>query len=542
MADVGHVQPGSAGIPGAALLNGWRSLLAALSGGLLALAYVFPSCFVLAWIAFVPLLLALSNTGINASYRYGLLAGLVFYMGAGYWITDFLVLFKGYGQAESFVVAIVFWMYCAQLPALLAASLTWFRHWLRLSDLLLFPLLIVGFYAGFPMLFPVQLGESQAAFLPALQAVEWTGVYGLDFIIGLANVVLFRLFFEGRAGQSFATFAAASVIALWLVCGLFASAKWDSEIAEWPQRRIGMVQPNEAAELGKPRVYPGYSRAYPPEMEMSGRLAAAGAELVIWPEGRYKGYFDESRIAEAFAAEAARLGVPLVLQDIEREQSSESSSESERFNSVAFLRDGTQQGHYRKMKRIAFGEALPLLGYWPRAETWARQYFGTFLRDVSPGNGPAVFELGDMRLLPLVCYETLFPVFTARALPADPAGSILVGVSNGSWFGNTRQPFQHANAAALRAVENRVPMVHVLNNGPSMAIAPNGRVIFQSELGQAGGFIVDLPHSPVSGGSFFSRYPHWFITGVYGSLLLMLVAALRPKLAGRRVAIPSPNP
>ncbi|MEX1034010.1 MAG: apolipoprotein N-acyltransferase [Cellvibrionaceae bacterium] len=508
------------------IVSGW-----AAARLLLALAYLFPSWFVLCWIAFVPLLVATDKATVAESYTYGLAAGLAFYMSAGHWIVDFLILFKGYDQAHGFAVAILFWIYCAQLPALLFASFTWLRRNLALPSLVLFPLLVVCFYTSFPMLFPVQLGESQSRFLPALQAIEWTGVHGLDFIIGLSNISLFYLLTWRNGLRSVpANGAAALTIALWLIYGLVTTPNWDRETAQWPRRAIGLVQPNEAPVPGEQkRVFPGYSWAYPHEMEMTERLVAAGAELVIWPEARYKRYFDDARVRDAFASEVARLGRPLMFQDLEL--GSDADRDAPKYNSVAFLQaDGSHQGTYRKIHRVPFGETLPFAEGPGWANTLIKTYFGGFLREISAGDGPVVFSHDGLHIVPLVCYETLFPMFVAEALPAPAEGSLLVGVSNDSWFGSTRQPFQHVNASILRAVENRVPMVHVLNNGPSTAVAPNGRIVFQTKLDEAGGFIVDLPHATHSGGSFYSRHPTWFINTVYGVLAILLLAALSKRL------------
>lgn len=67
-------------------------------------------------------------------------------------------------------------------------------------------------------------------------------------------------------------------------------------------------------------------------------------------------------------------------------------------------------------------------------------------------------------------------------MPPQTQGTVLIGLSSNGWFGDTVQPYQHVNASILRAVENRLPFVHVLNNGPSVVVLPNGRVVFQSQF------------------------------------------------------------
>lgn len=500
--------------------------LATLSGFLLALAYVDAALFPLAWIAFAPLLIATDGAGVRDSYRLGLVAGICFYTVAAPWIVDFIILFKGLDRGWSFAFAVLFWLYCAQLPALLFAAFAALRKQLPAAEWILFPLLVVAFYSTFPMLFSVQLGESQSAFLLGLQGVSLTGVYGLDFVIALTNVALFRAVLHWSRGEhppAIQAIATLCILLSWFVYGWWSLDRWDEAASDWSSIPIGLIQPSDPPLLGSAPVYPGFSRAYPPEMEMTARLASAGAGLVIWPEGAYKHFLDDPRIGDAYAREAAALGVDILAQDIETVDA------NTRYNTAVLVQaDGSRSPPYRKMKRVAFGEALPLVGALPAAEQLLKDYLGQFLRGIEAGRDRRVFHSGDLPIVPLICYEALFPAFAANGLPAEPAGTIFVAVSSNAWFGDSFQPHQHANASVLRAVENRVPLIHAINNGPSVAVLPSGRQILRSEIGEPGGYLVNLPHSPTSGGSFFTRHPHWFIGGAYlGLFTLILLAGWR---------------
>jgi apolipoprotein N-acyltransferase len=517
----------------------WRGAgLAALSGLLLAIPYNDSGLFPFAWIALVPLLIAVEGANVRTSYLLGLVAGLSFYTVAAPWIVDFVMLFKGFDQGRSFAISLLFWLYCAQLPALLFASFAALRRWTGISDVILFPVLTVAFYAGFPMLFSVQLGESQSAFLAGIQAVAITGVYGLDFAIALANVVLFRgllFWWKRRRTPRLQVLTALAMLALWFGFGIWSVGHWDKLTANWPTARVGLLQPGDPPLLGSAPVYPGFSRAYPPEMEMSARLAEAGAKLIVWPEGPYKHFLDDPRVGDAFRREAAALGVDILAQDIETVDG------RTRYNSVVMLQaSGTQSPPYRKMKRVAFGEALPLAGAVPSLDAFLQEYLGQFFRGIQAGRERQIFNSAGLTIAPLICYEALFPVFTARGLTDAGKGAILVTVSSNGWFGDSRQPYQHANASILRAVENRVPFLHVINDGPSLAVLPNGRRVFSAPRGEPGGYLLELPHSEHSGGSFFTHFPAWFIGGIYASLsafcLLALWAGLRSSRAGRALS------
>ncbi|MCW8195788.1 apolipoprotein N-acyltransferase [Proteobacteria bacterium 005FR1] len=515
----------------AAIPVDWRRAgLATLSGLLLALPYNTANFFPLMWIAFVPLLIAVHDISLRASYQLGLFAGLAFYTTAAPWIVDFLSLFKGFDQGRSFGLAVVFWVYCAQLPALLVVGLGALRKWTNVSDVLVFPVLVVAVYAGFPMLFTVQLGESQSAFLTGIQAVAITGVYGLDFAIALVNVVVFRAIlyrWKKKPSSQLSVFSALGFLGLWFGYGLWSLGHWDIITADWQTTRVGFVQPGDPPALGSAPIYPGYSRAYPPEMAMSARLSEAGAQLIVWPEGPYKHFLDDPRVEEAYLREAARLDVDILAQDIEHIDS------EVRYNSVVVLKsNGERSAPYRKIKRVAFGESLPVSGV-PVLDDLVRRYLGRFFRGVEAGRERELFETADFAVAPLICYEVMYPVFTARGLANTGTNTVLVAVSSDGWFGDSVQPHQHANASILRAVENRVPLLHVINNGPSVLALPNGRQVLRTQMHQPGGYLVELPHSLESGNSFFNRYPHWFIGGIYLGLLILGAVGLGRALRGR---------
>ncbi len=73
---------------------------------------------------------------------------------------------------------------------------------------------------------------------------------------------------------------------------------------------------------------------------------------------------------------------------------------------------------------------------------------------------------------PLLCYEALFPT-DARTRDAD----IIVNLSSDAWFGDGVEGYQHAGAAAMRAVENGIPMLRGAMSGVSYAVDYRGDAI-----------------------------------------------------------------
>lgn len=505
-----------------------RVLLAGLGGFMLCVPWLNNDLFWVGWVAWLPLLLALRDTGPRTALLLGWFAGMLCFAGGSYWLAEFIVNLKQINPALGVLLAGLFWCYLGLTIGLACMLYRWLIQRLDGWELLAFPLSMVAVMALYPMLFKTHFADGQVHFLPALQAIELTGAAGLDAIMALFSVLLYRLLAKRahRAGRQsvIANRAAWVLVVVWLGYGLIALQSWDQRMQQWDGRRIGLVQPDDPITLDIPEPAVGFSREYPQEMAATARLIAAGAQWVAWPEARYKGYFDNYSVRERYAQEVARTGVPLIFHDVEREWQ---NAEQVSFNTVALLNErGELQERYRKMLRMPFGEYLPAPWSWPGLSQVNNRIFGEFLRPLGAGAEHVVFNLNGMRVMPKVCYEAAFAGFVAEAVGDDGAGKMLLFLSQDNWFGESSQPLQHANMSILRGIENRLPMAHLINNGPTVVTAPNGRVLARSAAFNRDELLVRVPFDGGSGGSFFSRYPQLFITLVYAGLAGLVLLAL----------------
>ncbi len=517
-----------------------KLLLALLSGSMLSLALLNHDYFYCTWFGFIPLLFAIEKSTLLQSYLIGLVAGLTLFITGAYWIIDFIALSKDYGVNSGFLLTGLFWLYSAHSIALATVSFKWLTQNSKVHEFVLFPLVFVLFSSTFPMLFPMRLGDSQVNFHSALQAIEFVGVHGLDVIIILFNIVFYRAlgyifsFKPKPVNQSKLPFILSlSLIGGWFIYGITAYSFWQNEIATWETLKVGLVQVNEVPSLGNSIQYPGYSQAYPPEMDMTERLNSAGADVIIWPEAQKKQYLDDSSVKQAYQQRMKTLNNHLIFQDMQHIHDPINGTLIEKYNSAIMINNhGQQVDSYQKMKRIPFGEYTPMLEKDSMMSVWASSILGDFNGELSQGDKHKAFSHPQVNIIPLICYETTFPIFIAQAVQQTltqrnlSKGALLVGLSNDGWFGSTHLPYQHIMPSVLRAVENRLPLVHVANNGPSIVATPDGNVIFTSDFQQPAGYIVDVPHSNTAQGSFYSRHPSLFMNAVKCLFLLIFVYSL----------------
>jgi apolipoprotein N-acyltransferase len=494
---------------------------ASMSGAMLAMASLYPAYYALAWVAFIPLLHGLHKSGsVYHAYKLGLVSGMTLYGMSTYWLVDFILIFKEYDQVAAVAASSLYWFYCAHMIAIISV-LTWYSK--RIYPLVwLFPVLVVIAFAYYPTLFSAQVGDTQSEFLVALQGISYTGVHGLDFIVALVNVLIYQALFGNNDSTKYTTAIAYGLIVLWFGFGIVSLQVWESSFENGPALKVGMVQANHPAKAPYSGPQPGYSLGYPIEMSLTEKLVENNVDMVIWPENVNKYYYSNELVRSAFQRHIRELRTPLIFHDYETQVN---EGKFWHYSTSTFIdKEGNEAGKYHKIKRIAFAEYLPLLDDSVTIKRSLHNYLGDFFSDLKPGLQSKAFLTGKAAVIPLICYEVMFPEFVANSVPAEAYPAILITQSNNSWFGETRQPFQHLASSALRSVENRMPLVHVMNNGPSGVILPSGRQIMQTEYQKTVAYAVGIPLSNTQHRSFYSNNPRLFI---YCLTIVFIIMALR---------------
>ncbi len=164
----------------------------------------------------------------------------------------------------------------------------------------------------------------------------------------------------------------------------------------------------------------------------------------------------------------------------------------------------------------------------PYAETtlmvdWLGQYY-TAPAEFAPGRTASRMDTPHGRVGMSICFEILYPRYIARSTAAG--ADFLVNMSNDAWFGDSPMPYMHLKAARMRAIENRRFLLRTANSGVSALIAPDGRILGQTDLFQRQVIKGDFVH--MSAMSLYTRYGDWLIALcgiILGIRLLAIVMA-----------------
>jgi apolipoprotein N-acyltransferase len=200
-------------------------------------------------------------------------------------------------------------------------------------------------------------------------------------------------------------------------------------------------------------------------------------DLVLWPENVVDtDDFAASQQYRDIAAEAARLGVPIavgVTEDVRGRPGRITNYE------VVITPDGRMTSRYDKVRRVPFGEYVPLRGLLKSLGAPVDEVPS----DAVAGTGPAYIELpGGQRLATVISWEVFFG---GRARDGvRHGGQALINPTNGASYTGTILQTQQVASSRLRAVETGRWLVQAAPTGFSEFVTSDGDVIDRTAVSE----------------------------------------------------------
>lgn len=473
--------------------RGWRRAMAVLSGLTLAVAFPTLDLEPLAWLGLVPLLIAVEGVRPRSAFALGWLTGVTFFCATCYWLVYTIGHFTALPVPVAAILLVLMSAILACYHGAFAAGVRWFED-RGLPALWLAPALWVTlewmrewFFIPFPW---GALGYSQWLHHDLVQMAEVTGVYGVSAVIVFFNVVMAGVL--QRSGDGVRRMRAPLVAVTVLMVALPLVGRWRAgQILALPPAghvRIGIAQGNIAQDQ---KWDPAFQRETLNRYEALTKAAAgAGAQLVAWPETAAPFFFQDPGPMRDEVLDLAHenklallIGSPAFSQD-------PLDGEMVEYNRAYLIDPTGERATYDKMQLVPFGEYVPLQSLLFFVD---RVVHG--LARIAPGTNATVFNGPGGRFGALICYEGIFPSVT-RQFPAQGA-DYLLNITNDAWYGNTAAPHQLLAHVALRAIENRTPVVRAANTGISAFIGADGRILWESPLFEQAWHVEDVAWSGV---------------------------------------------
>ena len=195
-------------------------------------------------------------------------------------------------------------------------------------------------------------------------------------------------------------------------------------------------------------------------------ISSTNLDMVIWPENVIDVadfYNSDERIE--IAEQAARLGAPFVV-GITEDMNARYFTNAQ----IVVNEDGTLGDRYDKVRRVPFGEFVPLRGLLEALGAPVDR----IPRDALAGSDIARLQVGDTTVGVAISWEVFFSGRANEGIEAG--GSMLVNPTNGSSYTGTILQTQQIASSRLRAIENGRWLVQVSPTGFSAFISPTGEV------------------------------------------------------------------
>lgn len=241
----------------------------------------------------------------------------------------------------------------------------------------------------------------------------------------------------------------------------------------------------------------------------TGEIQPGSTDLVLWPENVIDvDTFEGSVEHQEIAAEAKRIGAPFAVGITEEVAPTSDDDPGAFLNAQVVVGvDGSIVSRYEKVRRVPFGEYVPLRG--------VLEAFGAPVdqipRDAVAGTGPAYVELPDgTRAAVAISWEIFFGARVRNGV--SHGGEFVMNPTNGSSYTGTILQTQQVASSRLRAVETGRWVTQAAPTGFSAFVDPDGKVHQRTSVSERA--VIEQEISLRSGDTWYQslgNLPFWFL-------------------------------
>ncbi|MCX7766781.1 MAG: apolipoprotein N-acyltransferase, partial [Candidatus Sumerlaeia bacterium] len=407
---------------------------------------------------------------------YGLWTGVLIATGIYSWLWRGMIIFFEFNPAIAFFLLLLIAFFIGIQPAIFLSLTRFLYNRLRWSLALIVPGLytVIEYWMPIPLTIALSAGMLNHPFF--LQPADLLGMHGVSLLVAIVTATVFAILKAVKSKNKVYLLIAVSIMILTLTFHLVYSYWCLTRFTDDPTAPavdIAMIQP--VAPLKVKNTDVKLQEEVAGELQRLSLIAInqqkRHPDLLIWPEGA--GPF-ASRTPEfnppymrAVVNIQKATPVTLLVQDIEFSRDLQ-TNKVRYYSSVSLIEPvGKTIASYHKNILMPFSEYLPLEDKFP----FLRQLLPQ-ARSILPGKSAVSLSAPGGRIVPLICYEVLFPNYVRHFV--RQGCDYIVNLTNDRWYGRRQQPHQHLAITILRAIENRKPIVRVTNSGISAFIDARG--------------------------------------------------------------------
>ncbi len=448
------------------------------------------------WFIFIPVLAFAYLRPVYLTVAYSFFYGILFFSLTFFWI-------YGFWFPSLFLIIPLYAVYYAfffMCIALIGKKLKKWRY-------LLVPMIWVSSEllrsAGFHGLIWNFLGDSQWKYSVLIQSADLFGVWGISFLILLANSVIAdvfcALFEKGSVSKAFKKNAVkigvfSGLFILNLIYGLiqYRSYQYLSHIS--PKEKLALIQPNSPSR--DPDYWRDRWKNYGIMWKLNAEAAIQNPDMIVWSETMVKHYVwyylnklspdEEVNILNLrYVRMPGEFNIPILF-------TSPDQVNEKNYNTADYL-DPAANTRQRnaKIHLVPFGEWMPVYDKLPIVKDIMNiEGAGSY----TPSTNYNVIQGRKSRFRVLICYEDLYAQLARKFIRKRV--NYFINSTNDGWayLEGFRHPmWQHLAGATLTAISVRRPIARAANTGVTGIIDVTGG--FSGNIGdyQRGLYVGDVP-------------------------------------------------
>jgi len=498
-------------------------LFPAVAGAFLTLAYPPFKLGFLAYFGLVPIFYIVKNTSVKSALKRGFFWGIGLNTASLYWIC--------YDTVKGGISAILFLSF---LSSIIFIFINYGLKRFRSNFIYIFPFVWTGWEFlrsigpfGFPWL---SVAYTQTYYTSLIQYVSITGVYGVSFWICIVNVIIYYIVTNVKIKKVITAFVILLII--FTVPLIYGNIELNKARPESGSLKAALIQGNIPPKIKL--MGSAVRDNFDTYIRLSRDAAKEKPDFLIWPESatycylRYNSLY--LNLLREFSSEL-KISIFTGSLDVEYEKS---NNKAKYYNSAFLIKPFSSDLEvYSKIHLVPFGEWVPYGDIFPFLYN-----LDIAMGDFTPGKEFTMFNISkklnkngeisqninetkkDIKFSAVICFESIFSNLVRNF--CKNGAEFLIVITNDAWFGRTSAPYQHAQIAVFRAIENRIPIARCANTGVSMFIDKMGRVVKESKIFTESILIDEI--NLRSEETFYTRYGEifsHFITAVGAILMLM---------------------
>jgi apolipoprotein N-acyltransferase len=502
---------------------------AVMSGALLVLSFPPFDMPFLAWIALIPLLLLIRNSGLIKALLFSIFAGSVFFGGLLWWVLRITIVNPFNFGLGIFIAALFIGLFGISAYFLQRRMPGWSTMVVPTTWVLIEYLRTHIGFLSFPWGI---LGYTQYSVLSVASISAFCGIYGVSFFIVSANTVLtegiylychsreedFKLsHFISRRKVSVGILA---VVPILLLISFLTFSFAQPYKTQTRSLKVALIQGNiyydesDKLELSE-KVIGKYSA-------LTMKALNPRPDLIIWPSSSIAGRLPfDGMLVRILSDLARRTETFMLLGSSGFDKFNAEQRKLRRIANSAFLfsPQGKILGRYDKIRLLPFDEYVPLRGL----IKWPEWVVSSKVTDHLPGKEMTIFNVNRYRFSVLICWENYFPDLFRKMV--EQGVDFMVSQTNEAFIDAPAAHYQMLSMNVFRAIENHISIARISSTGVSSIVGPDGRIIARvkdsnsNDVNIEGYLVSQIPLS--SSRSFYNRHGDWFI-----SLLVIMLFGL----------------